>query len=183
MNTKIINIYNMWLQVIEEFRKNNKQILDLKFELHLAMYVQAILKDNISFHLNDDDIQIKKKEDNINLNQFYYWWSIERFNEILSEEEKIFNSFNELKEKVTKAIQNVKNPTIDQNDTDEDKLKKNEKINKNNDKIKKLEEHLKSEANKSNTQINSLKNFRLLYSNYDSIERFIKNIKIILQNK
>ena len=86
MNTKIINIYNMWLQVIDEFRKNNKQILDLKFELHLAIYVQAILNDNISFHLNNDDIQIKKKEDNINLNQFYYWWSIERFNEILSEE-------------------------------------------------------------------------------------------------
>ena len=33
----------MWLEKIEEFRKENKQALDLKLELHLAIYIHKIL--------------------------------------------------------------------------------------------------------------------------------------------
>ena len=57
---------------------------------------------------------------------------------------------------------------------------KQTRINK--DKIKKLEEHLSQEANKSNQQINSLKNFRSMYPTYESLEKFTKSVKIIIQN-
>ena len=39
----------MWLDKIESFQKNNKQILDMKHELHLAIYVKELLSESIEF--------------------------------------------------------------------------------------------------------------------------------------
>tara|TARA_B100001093_G_scaffold474412_1_gene499059 strand:- start:135 stop:662 length:528 start_codon:yes stop_codon:yes gene_type:complete len=174
----------MWLETIDDFKKENKQILDFKFELHVAIYVQKLLQNNIDFSINNlQELVIKKESKEITFDQFFYWWQITRFDELISEEEIIFNNFNTLKDKITKAIQNVKNPIIDKNDSDEDKQKKNDKISKNSEKIKKLNEHLKQEANKSNLQINTLKNFRFIYPSHESLKSFTKNIKIIINNK
>ena len=40
----------MWLEIIQEFNKNNKQLLDFKFELHLAIYNKVLLKDKIKLY-------------------------------------------------------------------------------------------------------------------------------------
>ena len=47
----------MWLDKIESFQKNNKQLLDIKHELHLAIYVKELLSESIEFSLyeNRDD--------------------------------------------------------------------------------------------------------------------------------
>jgi len=172
----------MWLEKIEEFRKENKQALDLKFELHLAIYIHKILRKNIDFSINDNELIIKKEGNQITFEQLFYWWQITRFDELLSEEEIIFNDFNELKNKITKAIQNVKNPELNDNDSNENKISKEKQIKGNKDKIQKLEEHLNQEANKSNQEINSLKNFRSMCPTYESFEKFTKSVRILIQN-
>ena len=60
--------------------------------------------------------------------------------------------------------------------------KKIDKINSNNQKITKLQDHVKTEADSSNHKINTLRNFRSMYPNIDSLERFLKNVQIILEN-
>jgi major membrane immunogen (membrane-anchored lipoprotein) len=172
----------MWLEKIEEFRKENKQALDLKLELHLAIYIHKILQGDIDFSINDNGFIIKKENKKITLDELFYWWQITRFDELLSEEEIIFNDFNILKDKITKAITNVKNPELNDDDSKENKTNKEKKIIINNEKIKKLEEHLSQEANKSNIQINALKQFRFMYTTYESFEKFTKSVRILIQN-
>ena len=41
----------MWLENLLEFRETNKQHLNFKIELHLAIYIMKILKDRIEFKL------------------------------------------------------------------------------------------------------------------------------------
>ena len=154
----------MWLEIIQEFHKNNKQIIDFKFELHLAIYNKELLKDKIKFLIKDDKLKIMMDEKELSINEFYYWWQITRFNEIISEEELIFNNFNEMKTKINKTINNSD-------------------LEKKDNKIKKLEDHIKIEAKQSNININLLKNIRLIYPTFESIEIFLKNIKIILMNE
>ena len=154
----------MWLEIIQEFHKNNKQIIDFKFELHLAIYNNELLKDKIKFLIKDDKLKIMMDEKELSINEFYYWWQITRFNEIISEEELIFNNFNEMKTKINKTINNSD-------------------LEKKDNKIKKLEDHIKIEAKQSNININLLKNIRLIYPTFESIEIFLKNIKIILMNE
>ena len=177
----------MWLESIIDVRENNKMRFDLKLELHLAIYIQTLLKDYITFELDDSDtsqeIIIKKEGEVINTEQLFYWWQIIRFEEILDEEKTIFNEFNELKTKLTSVIKKVKNPTINDKDTPEETVKKNTKIEANNAKIQKLNNHLKESAESSNININSLKFFRTTYTNFKSIEGFLNNIRIILMNR
>lgn len=63
------------------------------------------------------------------------------------------------------------------------KRKKIDKITSNNEKITKLQDHVKSEADNSNHKINTLRNFRSMYPSIDSLERFLKNIQIIVENE
>lgn len=174
----------MWLDRIESFQKDNKQILDVKHELHLSIYVKGILKESIEFSLSEGSLIIKELEDNkmITLDEFYYWWNIHRFDEVVTEEELIFNDFNELKNKVLPAINAIKQPEIKEGDSDEDKKKKEKKIVSNKEKIKKLQNHVKSEADKSNSQINILKQFRGMYHTHDSLKRFTENVIVLLNH-
>ena len=174
----------MWLDRIESFQKDNKQILDIKHELHLSIYVKGILKESIVFSLSEGSLLIKELEENKNLtfDEFYYWWNIHRFDEVITEEELIFNDFNELKNKIFKAIENIKQPEIKEDDSDEERMKKEKKIASNNEKITKLQEHIKTEADKSNAQINILKQFRGIYPTHDSLKRFIENVTVLLNH-
>ena len=169
----------MWLEIIQEFNKNNKQLLDFKFELHLAIYNKELLKDKIKFVIEDDKLKIIMEEKELLIEEFFYWWQITRFDEIISDEEIIFNDFNKLKNKLSIAVKKLK----DSEKKEENIKKKEEKIKKNEDKINKLGEHLKSEADKSNKDLDLLKNTRLMYPTYESLEYFLKNIKIILMNE
>ena len=39
----------MWHEILQDFKKNNKQFLDFKFDLHVTIYIISILKDTIKF--------------------------------------------------------------------------------------------------------------------------------------
>lgn len=174
----------MWWETISTFQKDNKTILDLKIELHLAFYVMNILKQHYNFSFNKDKLVIKdiKSDKQIDKNTFFYWYSFTRFNELIKEEEKIFKEFNELKDKVLPVLEKIKLPEIKDTDDETTKKKKTDKIDSNKEKITKLQGHLKSEADSSNHKINTLRSFRSTYPSIDSLERFLKNIQIILEN-
>ena len=174
----------MWYSIISEFQKENQTVLDLKIELHLAYYILNLLKKHYTFSIQNETLIIKdsKSKKEIDKNTFFYWYSFTRFQELILEEESIFKEFSELKEKVLPAIEKIKLPEL--KDTDEQtKKKKVDKIKSNKDKITKLQEHVKLGADKSNYKINTLRNFRSMYPSIDSLERFLKNIQIILVNK
>jgi hypothetical protein len=173
----------MWSEKIETFQKNNKQALDLKLELHLSIYIKNLLDDTVEFKVNDGSVTIIMEDKELSHDEFFYWWQITRFDEIISEEELTFHEFNTLKEKITKAIEKVKDPVIKGSDSLLDTQKKTKKITDNKDKVSKLSLHLKEEADKSNMKINSLKNFRSIYPTRESLERFTKNIKVLLSNE
>ena len=174
----------MWWETISNFQKDNNNILDLKIELHIAFYVMNLLKENYLFSIKKDKLVIKdiNSDNEINKNTFFYWYSLTRFNELVKEEEKIFKEFNELRDKVLPAIETIKLPEIKDSDDEETKKKKVDKINTNNKKITKLQEHVKSEADNSNNKINNLRSFRSMYPSIDSLDRFLNNVQIILEN-
>ena len=127
-------------------------------------------------------IKDSKSDKEISMNSFFYWYSFTRFQELIKEEEKIFREFNELKDKILPVIEKIKLPELKDRDDEETKKKKIDKINSNNQKITKLQDHIKSEADNSNHKINNIRNFRSMYPNTDSLERFLKNIQIIVEN-
>jgi len=174
----------MWLDKIESFQKDNSQIFDMKHELHLAIYVKRLLKDSIEFSLSEGSLLIKLIEENkeLTFDEFYYWWNIHRFDEVITEEELIFNYFNELKKKVLPAIDKIKQPEIKDTDSEEEKKEKEKKITSNNEKASKLQNHVKSEADKSNSQINILRQFRGMYPTKDSLQQFTENVKVLLNH-
>jgi len=178
----------MWIDRIDEFHANNKVVLDMNRELHLAIYVKEILKQRVEFSLSDGqlniNLNIKDTEENksMSFDEFYYWWNIDRFDEVLSEEEVIFNDFNTLKSKVLPAIENIKQPEIKDSDSQEERKKKELKIQSNNEKALKLQEHVKSEADKSNSQINILRQFRGLYPTKESLKVFTENVIVLLNH-
>lgn len=175
----------MWSSIISEFQKENEKTLDLKIELHLAYYVLNLLKSHYIFSIEKDKLIIKdnKSDKEISKNTFFYWYSFTRFQELVEEEGKIFNEFNALRDKVLPAIEKIKLPELKDSDDEHTKKKKVDKINSNNQKITKLQEHVKSEADNSNLKINTLRNFRSMYPNLDSLERLLTNIRIILENE
>ena len=175
----------MWHKIISEFQKENKITFDLKIELHLAYYVMNLLKEHYEFFIHDENLIIKdsKSDKEISKNTFFYWYSFTRFQELIKEEENIFREFNELKDKVLPVIEKIKLPELKDSDDESTKKKKIDKINSNNQKITKLQDHIKSEADNSNHKINTLRNFRSMYPNIDSLDRFLKNIQIILENE
>ena len=175
----------MWHKIISEFQKENKITFDLKIELHLAYYVMNLLKEHYEFFIHDENLIIKdsKSDKEISKNTFFYWYSFTRFQELIKEEENIFSEFNELKDKVLPVIEKIKLPELKDSDDESTKKKKIDKIKSNNQKITKLQEHVKSEADSSNHKINNLRNFRSMYPNIDSLERFLKNIQIIVENE
>ena len=170
----------MWLEKLNNFQKENKIPLDLKFDLHLSIYIKELLKDNIEFQIENDSLKIQMNQKEISKEQFFYWWQITKFNEIFNEEEIIFKKFNEKKEKVNAAVSRIKNPEINNSDPEKEIIKKQNKIQENKEKVMKLNMHIKDEADISNKNINSLKNFRSIYPTIQSLETFLNNIIIIL---
>ena len=104
--------------------------------------MKEILKQRIIFSLSDGNLNIKDTEEDksMSFDDFYYWWNIDRFDEVLSEEEVIFNDFNKLKSKVLPAIENIKQPEIKDSDSQEERKKKELKIQSNNEKVLKLQD-------------------------------------------
>ena len=181
----------MWHEILQDFKKNNKQFLDFKFDLHVTIYIISILKDTIKFTITKNKTKEsltityydEEKQKKLSNDAFFYWWQIDRHDELLSEEEIIFTEFNDLKNKIMKAQEKIKNPEINEDDSEEEKQTKQQQIDENNQTSQKLNIHLKKEADKSNEQINELRRFRTLYTTTESLDKLLKNIMIILKNK
>ncbi len=165
----------MWIEKIDEYKKNNKEYLNLQLEIHQAKYLSELLTDNFSFHViktksknskyNLEIKNINDKDELLTYEDLFLWYQTDFFNELISEEEKIFIKFNELKLKLTNAISELE--------------KKETKEKSDNEKIIKLNNHLKNEMDKSNLYINELKRLRLLYPTFKSFEILISGIIII----
>ena len=181
----------MWLERLQDFQKNNKQDLNLKVEYHLAIYIMKILQEAFDFSINKTKTKenlvttliTKDKKRILTPEQFYYWWQIDRYDELVAEEEIILGNFNELKTKIMKASQNNNLPQILDTDSEEESDKKYKKIEDHKRKIDKLNEALKKEAEASNKKLNMLSQFRMMYTNTESLKRLLEGIEIILQNK
>jgi hypothetical protein len=180
----------MWLENLLEFRETNKQHLNFKIELHLTIYIMKILKDRIEFkltkHKTKESLSInlydEEKKRSLIEEKFIYWWAVERYDEIISEEELILSEFNSLKEKVILAEKKTKNPQILDSDSEGEKEKKLKQIQDNNNKMQKLKEHLKKEGDKSNMKLSLLSQFRMMNPTNELIKNFLESVKIILMN-
>ena len=181
----------MWLESLQEFEKNNKQHLNFKVEYHLAIYITKILQGRVDFSMKKTKtkefmvttLHNEDKKKNLTPEQFYYWWQIERYDELVAEEEIILSDFNQLKAKIMKASQNNQIPQILDTDSEEETEKKMKQIEDHKQKVGKLNEALKKEADASNKKLGMLSQFRMMYTNTESLKRLLEAIEIILQNK
>ena len=181
----------MWYDIINDFKKSNKQFLDFKFDLHVAIYIINILKEKIKFTITKNKTKEsltisysdEEKHKKLSSDDFFYWWQIDRHDELLSEEEIIFKEFNDLKNKIMNAQNKIKNPELNENDSEEEITKKQKTIEDNKKTINKLNDHLKKEADISNMKINELRRFRMLYTTTESLDKLLQNIMIIIKNK
>ena len=81
------------------------------------------------------------------------------------------------------AQNKIKNPELNENDSEEEITKKQKTIEDNKKTINKLNDHLKKEADISNMKINELRRFRMLYTTTESLDKLLQNIMIIIKNK
>ncbi len=165
----------MWFKKINNYYNENKDlIVNLQLETHIGKFLKYIFEEKYNFELsktkskNPKDLLIIKDKntlEKISEEKIFYWYQNDLFYELLNEEKEFVNTFNIKKEKVLKAIKELKEG--------EDKDKEN--------KISKLNNHLKSEADLINRNINELKRLRLLMPTYKSFEIFLSGVMIILK--
>ena len=121
----------MWLEKLKNI--HNQQVnlgplsyLNLRYDLHLAIYVIETLKDIVLFDYDKGKSILKIKHDkkDISLLRFMYWWQVTRIKEIFIEETKIISSFEAIKNKITKLKKNL--PVIEEDDSEKEKKLKKE---------------------------------------------------------
>ena len=177
----------MWLEKLDNIYQ--KQInfgplgyLNLRNDLHLAIYVIESLKDIISFKSANNKFIIKDKGGkNFTESNFMYWWHVTRIKDIFEEETTIINSFESVKKKIIKLQKTA--PIIEDNDNDKDKETKQEKINEINEKITKLNNYLKKESPKVKQNLNLLSNYRNIANNKELFQKLVDSIKVCVQNQ
>ena len=105
----------MWLERLKEINKKmnvNDELgyLNLNFELHQSIYIIEILKDKISFKINENKLKIYLNDSYISFDKFYNWWQIQRCIEINKDEKKLILNYEKVKGefiKLSKAIDNT----------------------------------------------------------------------------
>ena len=165
----------MWLKIINDIndRQSNKDLnyLNLRFDLHVAIYIIEILKNIISFEILDDKLVIQDKNENIlSDEEFFYWWQITRYTEIYNEEIDIINKMKEVEQtinKLKKSIETIK----------DDKKKKIDDIET---KIAKLTNYLMKENPNVKNKLTILSNFRNMINTKESNDKVLNSIKIYL---
>ena len=174
----------MWLEKLkslsEEGLKGPLKYLDLKFELHNAIYLIETLSDIFEFTLDGESICIKKNKKKISDEQFLLWWQITRYSEILEEEKKLISSFEDVKKKMAKLQKNI--PKIEDDDDEKEKDKKLKKIEDINIKLSKLATWLNKEGPLLKKNLQLLSNYREIYSSEKSINEVLKWVKFYLIN-
>ena len=175
----------MWLEKLkslsDEGLKGPLKYLDLKIELHNAIYLIESLSDIYEFSVKEESIVIKKDKNEITEDEFLFWWQVTRYSELLEEERKLINTFEEVKKKMVKLQKSI--PKVDDEDSEKEKDKKQKKIEDINTKLSKLATWLNKEGPilKQNLQI--LSNYRGIYTSEKSISEILKWVKFYLIHK
>jgi len=174
----------MWLEKLKELSqgglKGPIKYLDLNFELHNAIYVIETLDDIFDFSL-DEDLVIQKDKEILTKDEFLYWWQVTRYGELLDEEHKLINSFEEVKKKMAKLQKTIPKP--EEEDTDKEKEKKQKKIEDINSKLSKLATWMNKEGPilKNNLQI--LSKYRSIYASEKSLTEILRWIEFYLKHQ
>lgn len=175
----------MWLEKLSELSggglKGPIKYLDLKYELHNAIYLIETLCPIYEFSINDDELYIKKEKEVISDDQFLFWWQITRYGEILEEERKLINSYEEVKKKMLKLQKSL--PKIEEDDTERESDKKQKKMEDINVKLSKLATWLNKEGPILKQNLQMLSNYRNIYTSEESIKEILKWIKFYLIHK
>lgn len=180
----------MWLEKLkslsEDGLKGPLKYLDLKFELHNAIYLVETLSNIYEFSVKEDSsmedsVCIMKDKKEITREQFLFWWQITRYSEILEEEKKLIGSFEGVKTKMAKLQKNI--PKIEDDDDEKEKDKKLKKIEDTNIKLSKLATWLNKEGPLLKKNLQLLSNYREIYSSEKSITEVLKWVKFYLRNK
>lgn len=180
----------MWLEKLkslsEDGLKGPLKYLDLKFELHNAIYLIETLSDIYQFSIKEDSCEedpvcIMKGKKIITEEQFLFWWQITRYSEILEEERKLISSFEEVKKKMAKLQKGI--PKVEDDDDEKEKDKKLKKIEDTNIKLSKLATWLNKEGPLLKKNLQLLSNYREIYSSEKSITEILKWVKVYLRNK
>ena len=82
-----------------------------------------------------------------------------------------------------KASQSNRIPQILDTDSEEETENKMKQIEDHKHKVGKLNDALRKEAEASNKKLAMLSQFRMMYTNTESLKRLLEAIEIILQNK
>ena len=171
----------MWLEKIKAIGegklKGPLKHLNLHFELHNAIYILEILDSSFEFSIKEEELCIKKDKKKINEDQFYYWWQITRYGEIVEEEKKLISSFEGVKNKLGKLQKTI--PKIEEEDPEKDKKQK--KIEDINIKLSKLATYLNKEGPILKQNLTLLSNFRNMYPNKGSLIEITKLIQFYLE--
>ena len=166
----------MWLKILNDINEKqsskNLNYLNLRFDLHVAVYIIEILKDNITFEILDDKLVIQDKNENILSNdEFFYWWQITRYNDVYNEEMDIVNKMKEVEQTITKLKKSIENIKDD---------KKQKKIDDIETKIAKLTNYLMKENPNVKNKLTVLSNFRNMINTKESNDKVLDSIKIYL---
>ena len=171
----------MWVEKIKDIGKGklkgSLKNLNLQFELHNAIYILEILDSLFEFSIKDGELCIKKDKKKINEDQFYYWWQITRYGDVIEEEKKLISSFEGVKTKMGKLQKSI--PKIEEEDPEKDKKQK--KIEEINIKLSKLATYLNKEGPILKQNLTLLSNFRNMYPNRGSLTEITKLIKFYLE--
>lgn len=171
----------MWVEKIKDIGKGklkgSLKHLNLQFELHNAIYILEILDSLFEFSIKDGELCIKKDKKKINEDQFYYWWQITRYGDVIEEEKKLISSFEGVKTKMGKLQKSI--PKIEEEDPEKDKKQK--KIEEINIKLSKLATYLNKEGPILKQNLTLLSNFRNMYPNRGSLTEITKLIKFYLE--
>lgn len=178
----------MWLEKLLELSdgglKGPVKYLDLKFELHNAIYLIETLNGVYDFSIKDESIVIKRVSDDkskggeITTDGFLFWWQVTRYGEIIEEERKLINSFEEVKKKMAKLQKSI--PVPENEDNEKEKEKKQKKIEDINIKLSKLASWLNKEGPVLKNNLQILSNYRSIYNSEESINEILKWITFYL---
>lgn len=162
-----------------EYKDGKFSNLNLKNDLHIAMYIIEILKPFFNFTESDDELKISKvnkskdKEKNklIEFNEFFYWWQFTRYNQISSEEKVLIDELNSLQKEFIKMKNNFEKISKE-NPENKEKL---EELSK---QLQNCFQNLKNKEQENKYKINLLSNFKNTYHTIESFQKLNNSIKL-----
>jgi hypothetical protein len=172
----------MWFKIINginerQVEDNDLNYLNLRFDLHIAIYMIELLKSKINFEILDNKLIIQDNKENIlSDDDFYFWWQITRYQELYNEEFEIIKKMKGVDQTIAKlknSIQNIK---------EKDDTKKIKKIDETETKIAKLTNYMMKENPIVKQKLTALSNFRNTYHNRESIDKLLNSIRLYLIN-